>query len=347
MTLADEIREQPAVLAGLLERAPAIERIAAAVRARDVDHVVIAARGTSDHAAIYAQYLFGVRLGLPVGLATPSVVSLYGVEPRYRRALVMGISQSGASPDIVGVVAAARRQGAPTIALTNDPSSPLAAAAEHVVDMGAGPERAIAATKTYTAELLGLAILAAAWASPEGALAGDPALADVPAGVAAGLATEPAVAGVAAALGARNACVVVGRGFEYATAREWALKLKELAHVVADPYSAADFRHGPVALVDAGFPVLALAPSGRAAGDLEALLLRLRDELGADVVVVSDRDDLLALAGRPIRLVPGLPEHLAPIANIVPGQLYALHATRARGLDPDAPRHIAKVTRTS
>ena len=157
---------------------------------------------------------------------------------------------------------------------------------------------------------------------------------------------SPVVASIAAELGPRDACVVVGRGFEYATAREWALKLKELAQVVADPYSAADFRHGPVALIDAGFPVLAVAPSGRAAADLEALLRRLRDELGADIVVVSDRDDLLALAGRPIRLVTGLPEHLAPIASIVPGQLYAMHASRARGLDPDDPRHIAKVTRT-
>jgi glucosamine--fructose-6-phosphate aminotransferase (isomerizing) len=347
MTLADEIREQPAVLAGLLERASDIERIAAALRDRDVDHVVIAARGTSDHAAIYAQYLFGVRLGLPVGLATPSVLSLYGVEPRLGRALVMGISQSGASPDIVGVVAAGRRQGVPTIALTNDPGSPLAEAAEHVIDIGAGPERAIAATKTYTGELLALAILVAAWASPAGALGGDRALADVPAGATAALATEPAVASIAQALAPRDACVVVGRGFEYATAREWALKLKELAQVVADPYSAADFRHGPVALVDAGFPVLALAPDGRAAADIEALLRRLRDELAADTVVISDRDDLLALAGRPIRLSTGLPEHLAPIANIIPGQLYAMHATRARGLDPDEPRHIAKVTRTS
>ncbi len=347
MTLADEIREQPAVAERLLANAGAIERVAASVRDRDVDHVVIAARGTSDHAAIYAQYLFGVRLGLTVGLATPSVVSLYGVEPRLGRALVIGISQSGASPDIVGVVAAAQRQGVPTIALTNDPQSPLAEAAEHVLDLSAGPERAVAATKTYTAELLTLAILAAAWSSPDGSLAGDPSLAAIPEAIAVALQTEPTVAAIAGDLGPRDACVVVGRGFEYATAREWALKLKELAQIVADPYSAADFRHGPVALVDAGFPVLALAPSGRAAPDMDALLRRLRDELGADVVVVSDRDDALALASRPIRMSTGLPEHLAPIAGIVPGQLYAMHATRARGLDPDEPRHIAKVTRTS
>jgi len=347
VSLADEIREQPDVLARMLDRVRAIERVAAAVRERDVDHVVIAARGTSDHAAIYAQYLFGVRLGIPVGLATPSVLSLYGTELRFGRALVIGISQSGESPDIVGVVAAGRRQGVPTIALTNDPASPLGLAAEHLLDIGAGPERAIAATKTYTGELLAMAILVAAWGSGTGALDGDPGLAAVPAGVAAALETEDVVASIAGELGSRDACVVVGRGYEYATAREWALKLKELAQVVADPYSAADFRHGPVALVDAGFPVLALAPSGRAAADVEALLRRVRDELGADTVVVSDRDDLLALARRPVRLVSGLPEHLAPIASIVPGQLYALHAARARGLDPDDPRHIAKVTRTS
>ncbi len=141
---------------------PTSAAIAASIAERDVEHVVIAARGTSDHAAIYAQYLFGIRLGLPVGLTTPSVLSLYGAEPRFGRALVIGISQSGASPDIVGVVAAARRQGAPTLAITNEPGSALAAAAEHVLDLGAGPELAVAATKTYTAELLGLAILAAA-----------------------------------------------------------------------------------------------------------------------------------------------------------------------------------------
>jgi glucosamine--fructose-6-phosphate aminotransferase (isomerizing) len=346
MTLADEIREQPAVLARLLEHAPAIGRIAAAIAARDVEHVVIAARGTSDHAAIYAQYLFGIRLGLPVGLTTPSVLSLYGAEPRFGRALVIGISQSGESPDIIGVVGAARRQGAPTLAITNEPASPLAAAAEHVLDLGAGPERAVAATKTYTAELFGLAILAAAIRRPGDPLAADADLALVPAAVDGALATAPSVAAVAAELADRDACVVVGRGYEYATAREWALKLKELAHVHADPYSAADFRHGPIALVDAGFPVLAVAPSGHAAGDVDALLHRLRDDLHAGIVVLSDRDEALAVGRWGIRL-PAVPEHLMPIASIVPAQLYAMHATVARGHDPDHPRTIAKVTLTT
>jgi glucosamine--fructose-6-phosphate aminotransferase (isomerizing) len=346
VTLRGEIGEQPEVLARLLDRAGEIGRIAAALDAREIDHVVIAARGTSDHAAIYAQYLLGIRLGLPVGLATPSIVSVYGATLRLGpRALVVGISQSGASPDIVGVVEAARGQGARTLAITNEADSALATAAAEVLALGAGPERAVAATKTYTAELFALALLAAAFERPDDPVAADPALADVPGATAAALATEPEIAAAASRLARHDACVVVGRGYEYATAREWALKLKELAHVVADPYSAADFRHGPVALIDEGFPVLATAPSGASKPDMEALLRRLRDELGASVLVLSDDEATRELGEWAIALPP-MAEHLAPVASIVPGQLYALHATRERGLDPDAPRTISKVTRT-
>lgn len=342
MGLRDEIREQPQVAERLLrDGRPAVERIAGAVRARDVTHVVIAARGSSDHAAIYAQYLLGAAHRLPVALATPSVLSLYGVEPRFEQALVIGISQSGASPDVVAVVAAGRRQGVPTVAITNNPRSPLAAAAEHVIDLAAGPEHAVAATKTYTAELLAIALLSAAYAGD----ARDPALEAVPAAIRTALDTEPAAAAAASDLAAMSSCAVVGRGYDYATAREWALKLKELARVVADPYSAADFRHGPVALVEPGSPVLAIAPSGPAAADLAALLERLRDH-GADILVLSDRDELRAIGRRSIALPTGLAGHLMPIASIVPAQLFALHLTLARGLDPEAPRHLAKVTRT-
>ncbi len=346
MTLADEIHEQPAVAARLLDHAQEIAAVARAVRAHEVEHVVIAARGTSDHAAIYAQYLFGVRLGLPVGLATPSVLSLYHARPRFGRALVVGISQSGASPDIVGVVAAAREQGVPTIAITNDPSSALAARADHVIDLLAGPERAVAATKTYTAELLALAILAAGLASGDDPLRADPGLARLPQAIAEALATDGDAADAARELARHDACVVVGRGYDYATAREWALKLKELAQVVADPYSAADFRHGPVALVSAGFPVLAVAPSGSTAADVEALLRRLRDDLRADILVASDSAALRALGRRSLPLPAGLPEHLVPIVSIVPGQLFAHHLALARGLDPDLPRNLTKVTQT-
>jgi glutamine---fructose-6-phosphate transaminase (isomerizing) len=342
MALRDEIREQPEVAARLLDAAPAsMARIGSAIRELDIDHVVIAARGTSDHAAIYAQYLLGVAHRLPVALAAPSILSLYGVEPRFGRALVIGISQSGASPDVVGVLEAARRQGAPTIAITNDPGSALATAAEHVIDLAAGPERSIAATKTYTAELIAVAMLSEA-------LGGRPersALDRVPEALARALEAEPEAQEVARQLAATRMCTVLGRGFEYATAREWALKLKELAQVLADPYSTADFRHGPLALVGAGSPVFAIAPSGPSAQEATVLLERL-DEAGAELLVISDDPAIRALGGRSLPLPTGLPVELTPIVSIVPAQLFALHLTLAKGLDAEAPPHIAKVTLT-
>ncbi len=351
MSLRDEIHEQPAVAARLLrDGAAAIDaiadRIAPRIAARHIDHVVIAARGSSDHAAIYAQYLFGAHLRLPVALATPSLVSLYGIEPRLDRSLVIGISQSGRSPDIVGVVAAARRQGTSTIALTNAPASELAAAAEHDIDLRAGPELAVAATKTYTGELLAVAMLVTAIEArlAPGAARGE-ALAAVPAALTAALATEAEATLVARRLVGRDRLIVVGRGFNYATAREMALKLKELARLAADPYSAADFLHGPIALVEPGYPVIAIATSGPTATDMDALVARLA-ELGVEHIVVSDRPEAIAAASLAIRLPAGVGDWLMPIVAIVPGQLLALHLALARGIDPETPRWIGKVTLT-
>jgi glutamine---fructose-6-phosphate transaminase (isomerizing) len=344
MGLRDEIREQPAVVRRLLADGRAqVESIATALRSEPIEHVVIAARGTSDHAAIYAQYLFGARHRLPVALAAPSLTSLYGVEPRFSRSLVIGISQSGASPDVVGVVAAARRQGVPTVAITNTPGSPLATAAEHAIDLLAGPELAVAATKTYTAELTAIAMLSVGLL---GEAAAFDALDTVPGAIEQALETEGDAARAAASRAPISGCVVLGRGFEYATARELALKLKELARVIADPYSSADFQHGPLALVEPGFPVLAVAPSGAAAAGLLELLATLRNDHGADLIVISDRDDALGLAAAGLALPAGLPDWLMPIVSIVPGQLLALHLARAKGHDPDSPRHIRKVTLT-
>jgi len=344
MTLRDEILEQPDVAARFLQRAPAVVGpFAEAIRERGVDHVVIAARGTSDHAAIYAQYVLGVRHNLSVGLGTPSVISLYRAHPRLDRSLVVGISQSGASPDVVAVIEAGRRQGAPTLAITNDPSSPLASAAETCIDLGAGPELAVAATKTYTTELLAIAALSAA-------LSGDPAdaaaLDAIPEAMGDALALEPDAESMAADQAAADRLLVIARGYEYATAREWALKLKELARVFADPYSAADFEHGPLALLEPGVPVLATVRPGPTAAPLVALLERLRAELHAEIAVVSDQPAALAVARWPFALRQGTPEWLGPIVSIVVGQLHALYLARARGLDPERPRNLDKVTRT-
>ncbi|MEX1168513.1 MAG: SIS domain-containing protein [Chloroflexota bacterium] len=345
MTLHDEIAEQPKVAARFIAtQAEPIEAIAASLRARPVRQVMIAARGTSDHAALYAQYVLGIRHRLSVGLGTPSIVSLYGVVPDLTDTLVIGISQSGASPDIVAVIAAARAQGSPTVAITNEPGSALAAAAERTIDLCAGPERAVAATKTYTSELLAIALLSAA-------LADDPAdraaLAALPDGLARAMELEPEIERIAVDQAGSSRAILIARGYEYATAREWALKLKELARVFADPYSAADFQHGPLALVEPGVPVLAVVRAGATAADLVALLGRLRQDIDAELMVVSDLPEARAVARWPVALPAGTPEWLGPIVSIVPGQLHALHLTQARGLDEERPRHLNKVTRTT
>jgi glucosamine--fructose-6-phosphate aminotransferase (isomerizing) len=374
MALRDEILEQPdAARRQLAASQPALEALAARLRAEGIESVVIAARGSSDHAAIYGQYVLGVRNRLTVGLAAPSIVSLYGVEPRLHHALVIGISQSGASPDIVGVVAAARRHGAPTLAITNDPASELAAAAEYVVELAAGAERSIAATKTYSCSLLALARLSVELAAddeeratPVRAALDRSALATIPEAISAALATEDAAAEAARELASMDRCVVLGRGFEYATAREWALKLKELAQVFADPYSSADFMHGPIALAGPDVPALALVPEGPAAAGLDEILAEVR-EAGSPTLVLSESESRRglssgvplvsplpaspspasrSLASRSLALPADVPEWLRPITSIVPAQLFAYHLTVAKGLDPERPPNLSKVTRT-
>jgi len=343
--LASEIAEQPAVLAALLidERERA-ETIATALRGRrdEITFVQIAARGTSDNAARYAQYLFEAKNRLPVALATPSLFTLYDTPPDLRRSLTIGISQSGASPDIIAVVAAARAQGAPTLAITNEPDSPLGQAAEFVLPIRAGIERSVAATKTYTAQLLALAMFSAALAQ-DGA-AWD-ALAGVPTWVAQTLELAADIAQQSERYRYLDRLITGGRGFCYGTAFEVALKLKETCYLLAEPYSSADFLHGPVAIVDANFPALLVAPSGAAFEDLLAFARTLR-ELGAELIVISDHAEALALAHTPLRLPPGIPEYLAPIPAVVPGQLLALALARVKGIDPDRPRGLSKVTLT-
>jgi glucosamine--fructose-6-phosphate aminotransferase (isomerizing) len=342
MTMRSELGESPDVVSNLLERAMGpIEEVARIVRERDVDLVVIAARGTSDHAAIYAQYVLGARNGLPVALAAPSLTSVYRRPPRVRNALVIGISQSGRSPDVVAVLEEARRQGAVTVALTNDPSSELAAASGHLVELGAGPERAVAATKTYVAEVTLLAMLSAA-ISADGESMGE--LRALPSAMRTALEAEDVAADHALRWATEDRCAILARGFQYATAREWALKLKELAYVLADPYSGADFEHGPIALVEPGFPVLAVATAGPLLADMHALVGRL-GAAGARLLVLSDDPALRAL-GDGIPVPAGVPEWLAPIVTILPAQLFAYHLARARGLDTETPRGISKVTLT-
>jgi glucosamine--fructose-6-phosphate aminotransferase (isomerizing) len=342
--LREEIFEQPAILRQWLEtQFDNARQIARAIRRRDIDFVFLAARGTSDHAGVYAQYLWGSVNRLPIAFAAPSLFTLYQGWPRLRHALVVGVSQSGQSPDVVSVIDEGRRQGALTLAITNDPSSPLAQAAEFTIDVHAGEEKAVAATKTYTAQLMAIAALSAAMTEDGDHLV---ALRRVPDTVEQSLALDGEAQRIAETHRALAQCVVLGRGYNYATAQEWALKLKELAYVFADPYSVADFQHGPMAIVERGFPVLAIAPCGAVLADLLTLLRRLRDEREAQLLVLSDSDEAIGLGHFALRLPADVPEWLTPIVSIVPAQLYCYHLTRAKGYDTEAPRIIRKVTLT-
>jgi glucosamine--fructose-6-phosphate aminotransferase (isomerizing) len=339
-----EIFEQPDVVARVVsqERTQA-ERLADAMRQSNVDHVVIAARGTSDNAGRYAKYVLGAHCGLQVALATPSLFTQYARPPRFGNALVLGISQSGQSPDIVAVLAEAKKQNKLTAVITNATASPLAAQGDFVFDLHAGEEKAVAATKTYTGSLAAVALLAAA-------IAGDAtlhtALAHVPAAMADTLALDGAVAAAAPRYRYMEQSVVIGRGFNYATAFELALKLKELTYTIVEPYSSADFLHGPLAMVSSGYPVLVLAPAGGVHNELRAFMQTLRQQ-GAELLVISDQAETVALGKTSFLLPTAVPEWLSPLLTILPGQLLALHLAHERGFDVDAPRAIHKVTLTS
>lgn len=341
--LHDEIAEQPGVIRQLLsEQGQSVARIAERIAAAQPRFAVIAARGTSDNAARYAQYIFGALNRLTVALATPSLYGLYDRAPKLDGAVVIGISQSGQSPDIVQVLIEAGRQGAPTVAITNDPQSPLARAADGVIALGAGVERSVAATKTYTAELAALAMLSAQLGNDAAAISD---LLKLPEAIARSLDAESAARAAAQALAPASRCVTLGRGFNYATAFEVALKIKELTHLLAEPYSTADFKHGPIAMVEPDFPVITIAAGTTTRDELTQMRASLL-ERRAISIVLGDTANGPQPGEHFVPLPDGLPEWLSPIAAIVPGQLLAYHLAYARKLDPDKPRTISKVTLT-
>jgi len=336
VSTSSEIRQQPRTLRRLLEvNRGQVGSLAGLLDG--VSHVLVAARGTSDNAARYAQYVWGARNRLAVGLTTPSLFGPLEASPDLDGALVVGISQSGQSPDLVAVLTEARRQGRPTLAITNSPGSPLAEQAEHVIDIAAGPEEAVAATKTYAGELMAVALCSLAFA-------GEPldGLERLPELVAASIESSGTVSEAASALADADRCVVVGRGFHLATVYEWALKLQEMAYLLAQPHSAADFLHGPVAVVEPGFPVLAVVTGGPTHGQMEGVAAAMVDR-GATVVTMTDQGHA---AGQHLIPIPETEPWLSPIVAAPALQLFARALTLCRGLDPESPRGLSKVTRT-
>jgi len=326
--MAAEIAEQPAALARLLaDGAAATKEVRAAIARRDPRFVLFAARGTSDHAALYAKYLVEIELGRPAGLASASTMTVYGGRPDLRDVLWIAVSQSGGSPDLVASTEIARAGGALTVAVTNDPASDLAGVAEFSVDVHAGPERAVAATKTYTTELLALHQL----------LVGTDASA-VPEACARTLEFAERAAAAAPALQSVDRLVTVGRGYSYATAREGALKLMETSYLMAQAFSGADLLHGPLAVVGPDVPVLAVATPGLGTDALAPVLSAL-EARHASVLRIGPAD------GLPV-VLDGVPESLAPVVEIIPLQQLAWRLALDRGSDPDTPGGLSKVTQT-
>jgi glucosamine--fructose-6-phosphate aminotransferase (isomerizing) len=337
--MAAEIAEQPAVLAGLVQRRSGIAEVAAEIARRPPRFALLAARGSSDHAALYAKYLIEVLLGLPAGLVSPSTVTLYGARPDLRDVLLVSVSQSGGSPDLIEFTQTARRQGALTVSVSNTPSSPLAAAAELSVDIGAGTEKAVAATKTYTATLLALYLLV-------DAVRGGDARDATGIGELAERTLDSAAPGIGRAVDRYrfvDRILTTGRGYSYATALESALKLAETSYLAARAYSGADLLHGPVAAVDAETAVLAVTSAGPGGAAMREVLEAVRDR-GADVLAVGSAAEEVPAA---LRIpVPAVAGELAPILEVLPVQRLALELALGRRGDPDRPRGLLKVTKT-
>lgn len=326
-----EIGEQPDVLARVLRReAPRARRIGALLRRRGAKLAVLAARGSSDHAAVVAKYLIEWSVGAPVALAAPSLVTLYGARLGLRDALVVGVSQSGRSPDVVEYLRMARRGGALAVAVTNEPGSPLARAADETLLCHAGRERSVAATKTFSAQVACLALLASAWAdNARGAALGE-GLAQAPARLRRILAAQACARAWAHRLAASERCVVLARGFAYPAALEAALKLKESAGLPCEGASAADYLHGPIAAAGPGLAALLFDPKGPGRPTMRRVAEQLK-HAGADLI----RAD-----------AEGWPEPLCGLPFAAQAQVAALELALLKGRNPDEPPRLRKVTTT-
>ena len=343
--LEAEIAEQPAVVGRLLDRQwPAVRAVASAIQARAPGVVVLVARGSSDNVAIYGRYLLEICNRQLTSLAAPSTVTLYERGPRLAEAVVIAVSQSGRGEDVVAYVETARAQGAITVAVVNDGGSPLAGAAEWVLECLAGPELSVPATKTVTAQMTVLAMLslALAAATPERNLL------PLPAAVERALALRPEVSAFARTLGADGPSSVIGRGFGFPVALELALKLKEMAYLRAEPFSAADFYHGPIALVDPSYAALLVDVGGKSSEAAWTTAMAIRERGGqAHLLRAGDLAGWKpALPGGRLALDVPLAEPYAPVVALVLGQLVAFELATALGLDPARPRGLHKVTST-
>jgi len=337
-----EIAEQPAALERTIasERAK-IAKLGNLLKTRDIKLIVLVARGSSDNAALFGRYLLEITTGIPVSLSAPSVHTIYNAQIKLDQALVVGVSQSGEGEDINRVLESAHKSGAYTIGITNEPGSSMTKIVDETLLTHGGKERSVAATKTFTGQMLLFYMLATELARQSLPFSYEA----IPGFVAGALEQEPAIRELVQRYVFMENCVVVGRGLAYANAYELALKLMETCYVVAERFSSADFLHGPLAMVERHFPVILFAPPGVMLPGVKSLIERLR-ELHADTLGITSDLDAARLCTRSIVMSPEIDEFLAPIPYIVPGQLFAALLAEAKGLNPDSPRSLSKVTRT-
>lgn len=341
--MLDEIAEQPTALANTIqEERNKIERLGSFIKERDVDLIVLVARGSSDNAALFGRYLLEITTGIPVSLAAPSVHTLYNAKLKLKRALVVGVSQSGEGVDINSVLENAKQNGACcTLGITNEPTSSMTKVVDETILTHGGRERSVAATKTFTGQLLIFHMLANAIAESNKGVDYN----RIPEFANDALEHRALIEQIVERYVYMENCVVVGRGMNYANAYEFALKLMETCYVVAERFSSADFFHGPLAIVERHFPIFVFAPKGKTTKGVIELMERLK-ELRADTLAITDDDDVANLSSRSIRMSPDTGEFLSPIPYIIPAQLFAGLLSEAKGLDADKPRSLSKVTRT-
>ena len=340
--MLDEIEQQPLAIERTMKReAKKIEQFAAKLRKDRPGLIVLVARGSSDNAALFGRYLLELTTGIPVSLAAPAVHTLYKARLNLSNTLVIGISQSGEGVDINLVLENSKRCGATTLAITNEPESTMARLAHETFLIHAGRERSVAATKTYTGQLLIFHMLARALSQNRQQMA----LERLPELAAESLKLRSQVEDMVDRYSFMKNCVVVGRSLSYANAYEFAIKLMETCYVVAERFSGADFLHGPIAMIDRGFPVFIFAPPGPALAGMNELMIKL-NEMGAETIVISSESSVLKNAARGLKIRQRIKEILSPIPYIIPAQLFAALLAEAKGLSPDHPRSLSKVTRT-
>ena len=338
-----EIGSQPDVLEKvLLENSEQVKKLCSEIKNRKIKFLYMAARGTSDHAAVYTKYIMETHTGIPVAFAAPSVITVYGGKPNLADALVVGISQSGKAEDVLEVIRHARLQGALTASITNYDSSPLAVESEYHFRCYAGEEKSVAATKTFTAQMMVMAMITAELSGNDNLLN---ELRQVPAKLSELIKETDYIDKVAGKFKAMEECFVLSRGTNYSIALEGALKIQETCYVRAKAYAISDFYHGPLALLDDEIPVFVIAPKGKISGDAKALM-RVLNKYGIQTVAVTNDISISKTASLVISIPKGITDFTSPFLSAVAMQIFACRLSIAKGLDPDNPRNIKKVTIT-